>query len=53
MAIASIGFGRGNEIKLLRELHWPDSPGLLCSAFTGHAGFKVNSGEYKLMGLEP
>ncbi len=52
-ATASIGIGRGSEIELLKELHWPDSLGLLYSAFTYHAGFKVNSGEYKVMGLAP
>ena len=52
-ATASIGMGRGSEIELLKELHWPDSLGLLYSAFTYHAGFKVNSGEYKVMGLAP
>ncbi len=52
-ATASIGMGRGSEIELRKELHWPDSLGLLYSAFTYHAGFKVNSGEYKVMGLAP
>jgi len=52
-ATASIGRGDGNSIELLSELHWPDSLGLLYSAFTYHAGFKVNSGEYKIMGLAP
>ena len=52
-ATATIGVGRGNEIKLLRELRWPDSLGLLYSAFTYVTGFKVNSGEYKVMGLAP
>jgi carbamoyltransferase len=52
-ATASIGVGRGADIALLRELRWPDSLGLLYSAFTYYAGFKVNSGEYKLMGLAP
>lgn len=52
-ATASIGVGHGDAIELRRELHWPDSLGLLYSAFTYHAGFKVNSGEYKLMGLAP
>ncbi len=44
---------RGNRIELLRELRFPDSLGLLYSAFTYHCGFRVNSGEYKLMGLAP
>ena len=52
-ATASIGVGRGDDIELLRELHWPDSLGLLYSAFTYYTGFKVNSGEYKVMGLAP
>jgi len=52
-ATASYGFGKGNVITLLKELHFPDSLGLLYSAFTYFTGFKVNSGEYKLMGLAP
>ena len=52
-ATASIGRGKANSIELISELHWPDSLGLLYSAFTYHAGFKVNSGEYKIMGLAP
>jgi carbamoyltransferase len=52
-ATASIGVGRGNDIEILDELHWPDSLGLLYSAFTYYTGFKVNSGEYKVMGLAP
>lgn len=52
-ATAAIGFGDGSDVSLLRELHYPDSLGLLYSAFTYHAGFRVNSGEYKLMGLAP
>ena len=52
-ATSSIGIGKGNEITLLRELRFPDSLGLLYSAFTYYTGFKVNSGEYKLMGLAP
>ena len=52
-ATASIGVGRENDIELIRELHWPDSLGLLYSAFTYYTGFKVNSGEYKVMGLAP
>jgi carbamoyltransferase len=52
-ATASIGMGRGNEIEILEELQWPDSLGLLYSAFTYYTGFKVNSGEYKVMGLAP
>jgi carbamoyltransferase len=52
-ATSSIGIGRGNEITLLKELRFPDSLGLLYSAFTYYTGFKVNSGEYKIMGLAP
>ena len=52
-ATSSIGMGRGNEIELLRELRFPHSLGLLYSAFTYFTGFKVNSGEYKVMGLAP
>ena len=52
-ATASYGFGQGKDITLLKELHYPDSLGLLYSAFTYYTGFKVNSGEYKLMGLAP
>ncbi|MGE0159666.1 MAG: carbamoyltransferase [Dehalococcoidia bacterium] len=52
-ATASWGVGKGNEINLEQELRWPDSLGLLYSAFTYYTGFKVNSGEYKVMGLAP
>jgi carbamoyltransferase len=52
-ATASFGVGRGNRIELTHELHFPHSLGLLYSAFTYFTGFKVNSGEYKLMGLAP
>ncbi len=52
-ATASICMGNGNEITILKELHFPHSIGLLYSAFTYFLGFKVNSGEYKLMGLAP
>lgn len=52
-ATASIATGKGSEIELSRELHWPDSLGLLYSAFTYYTGFRVNSGEYKVMGLAP
>ena len=52
-ATSTIGFGRGRELTILRELHFPHSLGLLYSAFTYYTGFKVNSGEYKLMGLAP
>ncbi|HEY9490216.1 MAG TPA: carbamoyltransferase [Chryseosolibacter sp.] len=52
-ATASICHGKGKEIKILKELRFPHSLGLLYSAFTYFLGFKVNSGEYKLMGLAP
>ena len=50
---ATCGLGEGNRIRLLRQLKFPHSLGLLYSAFTYYCGFKVNSGEYKLMGLAP
>jgi carbamoyltransferase len=50
---ASIGIGKGNKIQVLKEMHFPHSVGLLYSAFTYFLGFRVNSGEYKLMGLAP
>ncbi|QXD23854.1 carbamoyltransferase [Opitutia bacterium ISCC 51] len=49
----TIGHGKGNEIELIKSLHFPHSLGLLYSAFTYFCGFRVNSGEYKLMGLAP
>ncbi len=52
-ATSSMGVGRGAEISLFKELRFPDSLGLLYSAFTYYTGFKVNSGEYKVMGLAP
>jgi carbamoyltransferase len=52
-ATTTIGFGQGKDLTILRELHFPHSVGLLYSAFTYYTGFKVNSGEYKLMGLAP
>ena len=52
-ATASISHGKGNSIRMLKELRFPHSLGLLYSAFTYYLGFKVNSGEYKLMGLAP
>ncbi|MET0647884.1 MAG: carbamoyltransferase [Pyrinomonadaceae bacterium] len=52
-ATSSYGYGKGNELHLLKELHFPHSLGLLYSAFTYYTGFKVNSGEYKVMGLAP
>lgn len=52
-ATCTLGFGKGTDIELLREIDYPHSLGLLYSAFTYFCGFKVNSGEYKLMGLSP
>ena len=52
-ATASIGHGQGNRIHLTQEMRFPHSLGLLYSAFTYYCGFRVNSGEYKLMGLAP
>ena len=50
---ASLGIGKGNEIKLLKEIRFPNSVGLLYSAFTAFLGFEVNEGEYKVMGMAP
>src|SRR5215213_6525334 len=52
-ATTSVGFGQGNKLEMLKEIHFPHSLGLLYSAFTYYTGFKVNSGEYKVMGLAP
>jgi len=52
-ATTTVALGNENEIKMLKEIHFPHSLGLLYSAFTYYIGFKVNSGEYKLMGLAP
>lgn len=52
-ATTSLAIGRGNNLEIMREIHFPHSLGLLYSAFTYHLGFKVNSGEYKVMGLAP
>ena len=52
-ATTSIGHGQGNRLEMLKEIHFPHSLGLLYSAFTYYTGFKVNSGEYKIMGLAP
>src|SRR4051812_5638531 len=49
----SVGIGRGNTLQMIKEIHFPHSLGLLYSAFTYYTGFKVNSGEYKVMGLAP
>ena len=52
-ATTSVSIGRGNTLEAKREIRWPHSLGLLYSAFTYYTGFKVNSGEYKVMGLAP
>jgi carbamoyltransferase len=52
-ATTTVADGRGESIEILREIHFPHSLGLLYSAFTAHLGYKVNSGEYKVMGLAP
>lgn len=52
-ATTSLGLGRGNKLETHREIHFPHSLGLLYSAFTYYSGFRVNSGEYKVMGLAP
>ncbi len=52
-ATATFGVGKGNEVKLLREVRFPHSVGLLYSAFTAFLGFEVNEGEYKVMGMAP
>ena len=52
-ATTTIAHGKGNRVEILKEIHFPHSLGLLYSAFTYFCGFRVNSGEYKLMGLAP
>jgi len=52
-ATTSVGVGHGNRLEMTKEIHFPHSLGLLYSAFTYYTGFKVNSGEYKVMGLAP
>ena len=52
-ATTSVAIGHGNDLEMTREIHFPHSLGLLYSAFTSYTGFKVNSGEYKVMGLAP
>lgn len=52
-ATSTVSIGRGNNLKIVKEIHFPHSLGLLYSAFTYYIGFKVNSGEYKVMGLAP
>lgn len=52
-ATTSVAIGRGSKLETIKEINWPHSLGLLYSAFTYYTGFKVNSGEYKVMGLAP
>ena len=52
-ATTTVAIGKGSELKMIKEIHFPHSLGLLYSAFTYYTGFKVNSGEYKVMGLAP
>ena len=52
-ATTSVGFGSGRHLEMRKEIHFPHSLGLLYSAFTYYTGFKVNSAEYKVMGLAP
>ena len=52
-ATTTVAIGRGNELNIIKEIHFPHSLGLLYSAFTYYTGFRVNSGEYKVMGLAP
>ena len=52
-ATTSVAIGRGSTLETVKEIHWPHSLGLLYSAFTYYTGFRVNSGEYKVMGLAP
>ncbi len=52
-ATTSLAIGHGNDLEIVKEMHFPHSLGLLYSAFTYYTGFKVNSGEYKVMGLAP
>ena len=52
-ATTTVAIGKKNDLKIIKEIHFPHSLGLLYSAFTYYTGFKVNSGEYKVMGLAP
>ena len=52
-ATTTVAIGKGNDLRMVKEIHFPHSIGLLYSAFTYYLGFKVNSGEYKVMGLAP
>ena len=53
MGASTLAIGKNNSLRILKEIHFPHSLGLLYSAFTYYTGFKVNSGEYKVMGLAP
>ncbi len=52
-ATTTVSIGKGNKLEIVKEIHFPHSLGLLYSAFTYYTGFRVNSGEYKVMGLAP
>ena len=52
-ATTTVAIGKGRELNIVKEIHFPHSLGLLYSAFTYYIGFRVNSGEYKVMGLAP
>src|SRR6516164_11870447 len=52
-ATTSVALGRGTSLQMVKEIHFPHSLGLLYAAFTAYTGFRVNSGEYKMMGLAP
>lgn len=52
-ATAAISYGKGNEVRIIKEMHFPNSVGLLYSTFTAFLGFEVNEGEYKVMGMAP
>ena len=52
-ATTTVAIGKGHELNIVKEIHFPHSLGLLYSAFTYYTGFRVNSGEYKVMGLAP
>ena len=52
-ATSTVSIGKGNKLEIVKEIHFPHSLGLLYSAFTYYTGFRVNSGEYKVMGLAP
>ena len=52
-ATTSVAIGHGRTLETVKEINWPHSLGLLYSAFTYYTGFRVNSGEYKVMGLAP